>query len=136
MDRHSREILWKSLLIWAAIIPLAILNGIVREAFLRPWLGPSPALLTSGILLSGLIFLMAWLFIPRLQRPGKTIPTGKIGSAWLLLTVAFETGMGLAQGASASEPLANYNPQGGNLWLFVVLFTGCAPHLACRIRGC
>ncbi len=42
----------KSLLIWGSIIPLAILNGLLREKVIIPFISAEYGLLISAILLS------------------------------------------------------------------------------------
>lgn len=58
-----------------------------------------------------------------------------ISFVWILLTVLFEFGMGLATGSSVCELLKAYNPSSGNLWLLVVVATGAAPFLALKSRN-
>lgn len=58
----------KSLLIWLSITPLAILNGGLREYILLPQLG-AIAFPISGLLLLLCIFIVSYIFIPRLVQP-------------------------------------------------------------------
>ena len=55
----------KSLLIWLCFIPLAILNGGLRDYVLVRIIGERWALPTSGILLSIVIYIVSWLLLPR-----------------------------------------------------------------------
>ena len=122
----------KAMLIWLGIVPLAILNGILREALLGSLLG-NAALPLSGVLLCGLILLWSLWRIPRLGvQPDRVYR--QIGLLWLAATLLFETGMGLADGSSLTELLAAYDLRTGNLWLLVVLTTGCAPWIAAHLR--
>ena len=98
----------KSLIIWICFIPAAILNGGLREYVLAPAIGQKWALPASGIILSGLIFLIVW----------------------ILLTVIFEFATGLSGGNSIAELLAAYNPLTGNLWLLVLATTLFSPVVA------
>lgn len=133
--QRPRHVFLKAAAIWLTIVPCAILNGMLREELLRPLLGNPAALSISGILMIGLILLVALLFVPRLGSPGNPPPVWKIGLLWMVLTLLFETGIGVLQGASLSMILANYNPSDGNLRIFVVLFTVYAPQLAMRLRS-
>ena len=123
----------KSILIWLSIIPLAILNGAFREVFLTPRLGESFAQPISGAILLLLIFLVSFIFIPRI---GKGIPKiyWKIGILWVALTIVFEIGLGLAMGNTLAELLKAYDVTTGNLWLLVVLLTGVVPWLVAKIK--
>ena len=51
----------KSLFIWLCFIPVAILNGGLREYVLVEDIGEEWALPVSGIILSVCIFLITWL---------------------------------------------------------------------------
>ncbi len=73
-------------------IPLAILNGAVRESLLVPWLGRQTALPLSGVLLSCLIFLTTYLLF--LFMKASVRQAWQIGTIWLCLTVLFEFGFG------------------------------------------
>lgn len=123
----------KSILIWIAVIPLAILNGGLREKVIAPMIGEKYGLLLSGILLSLLIFILCYFFIHRIGK-GEANTYWYIGLLWMLLTVAFETVFGLVGGISFPEMLKAYDITTGNLWLVVVLFTGLSPWLAAKTR--
>jgi len=123
----------KSILVWLLIIPLAILNGTLREAFLIPWIGESYAEPVSVIILCLLIFIVSLVFIPRIgKEEQKTY--WKIGILWIVLTIVFETILGLAMGNSFRELLKAYDITTGNLWLIVVIFMGIAPWLVAKIK--
>ena len=123
----------KSILIWLLIIPLAVLNGGFRETFLTPRLGESYAQPVSGIMLLLLIFIVSFIFIPRIGK-GTPKTYWKIGILWLVLTIVFETILGLAMGNTLTELLKAYDLTTGNLWLLIVLFTGITPWIAARIK--
>ncbi|MDR2915128.1 MAG: hypothetical protein LBV74_09900 [Tannerella sp.] len=123
----------KSLLVWLLIIPLAILNGGLREKVIIPLIGTGYGYPISGILLCLLIFIICLIFIPRIGK-GTSKNYWQIGLLWLLLTIAFETIFGLFSGNTFSELLKAYNITTGNFWLLVVLFTGIAPWLAAKTR--
>lgn len=125
----------KALSIWGAILVLAILNGALREKVLMPALGAGTAFLLSGLFLSGLILLLAWLTLPWLgvsQRAGFL----SVGLFWLLLTLIFEFSFGiLLQGKSWQTLLQAYTFSNGNIWPLVLLITGAAPYVAAKLRG-
>ncbi len=123
----------KSLLIWLSIIPLAILNGLLREKVIIPLVGVEDGLPISAILLCLLILIISLIFIPRIGI-GMEKTYWQIGLLWLLLTVTFETVFGLLQGDTILELVKTYDITSGNLWLLVVLSTGIAPWLAAKTR--
>ena len=122
----------KSLFVWLMIIPLAVINGLVRDCAMQSLLGRY-ALPLSGIALCGLVLALAWLCIPRLgvSRPGQLVSMGLV---WAGLAVVFEGVLGLAMGRALAEVLAAYDMASGNLWLLVVLCVGCAPWVAAKMR--
>lgn len=124
----------KTLLIWVAILLLAMLNGVLRESVFIPQLGRAPGLLLSGLLLSVLILLVAYFSLPWLatRQPGQLVA---IGLGWLGLTLSFEFAFGLLQGTSLPVLLDAYTFKGGNIWPVVLLVTACAPYLAAKLRG-
>ena len=120
----------KSLIIWICFTPVAILNGGLREYVLEPAIGQKLALPVSGIILSGLIFLITWFMFPRLIKNITSRKRWLIGIVWVLLTVIFEFATGLSGGNSIAELLAAYNPLTGNLWLLVLAATLFSPVMA------
>jgi len=123
----------KSILVWLSIIPLAVLNGGFREKCLISWVGENYAEPISGFILCLLIFLVSFIFIPRIGK-GKSKTYWKIGGLWIGLTVVFETILGLALGKTLMELLKAYDVSTGNLWLLVVLFMGITPWFVAKIK--
>ena len=101
----------RSLLVWLCFIPVAILNGGLRQYVLVRWFGEVGANALSGVL----------------QKESY-----RIGIVWMLLTIGFEFTFGLIGGVSFRELLSAYNPMSGNLWLLVVITTFGAPRLVCE----
>ena len=116
----------KSVLIWLCFIPVAILNGGLREHVLDKVLGEKWALPVSGIVLSICIFLITWLLLPQIVRLSKKNCI-IIGLLWTFLTMLFEFASGLAGGSTLRELVAAYNPMTGNLWLLVLATTLLSP---------
>ena len=123
----------KSLLIWLAIIPCAILNGAFREAVINPLIGEKYGEPLSGVLLCIILFVVCWFFIPRIGR-GTAKIYWKIGLLWVILTILFEFGFGLLTGDTLAELIKAYDITTGNLWSLIVLFTGIAPWLTAKMR--
>ena len=123
----------QGLLAWLFILALAIANGLLRESVLLPALGRTGALVASGLLLSTLIALVAFVLV-RLQR--ATVAQGlRIGLGWLALTVAFEFAFGrYVQHKAWSELLEAYTFRDGNLWPLVLAVTLLAPPAAALAR--
>ena len=126
--------LLKSLIVWICFIPVAILNGGLREYVLVRLVGEETALPVSGILLSVFIFLVTWLVLPRLVKDCGMKDCWAIGLCWALLTVAFESAAGIAGSSTVTEILAAYNPLTGNLWVLVLAATMLSPVLLKVLR--
>ena len=123
----------KSLFIWLCFIPVAILNGGLREYVWVTTIGARWALPVSGIILSVCIFLITWMLLPRMIKAFTSKDSWLIGISWALLTIAFEFAAGLAGGSTVSELLAAYNPLSGNLWLLVLATTLLSPIIVKRL---
>jgi hypothetical protein len=126
----GRAVLW-----WAAILVLAIANGILRDTLLVAAMGPFAALVTSGIVLSLVIVVVAYIAVPGLgSLEGSQY--WLVGVAWLALTLVFELGLGLlVQQQSPSQLLRAYTFEGGNLWPVVLVVTLVSPRLAAFLRA-
>lgn len=124
----------KAVLLWLAILVLAILNGALREVMLIPAWGSYAGLVVSGMILSICIFLVAsaaapW-FGPLTSRQWLWV-----GSFWLLLTVVFEFAFGrFVQHKSWADLLHAYSFQGGNIWPIVLFVTFVSPWSAAKLR--
>lgn len=116
----------KITLIWICFIPVAIINGGFRDYLLDKYLPKNISIAISGIILSGLIFVITMLLLPRIKRLSEK-DCVKIGVQWMLLTVVFEFYFGLSSGSTWSELIEAYNPLKGNLWILVLLSTFLSP---------
>lgn len=117
--------------IWCSILPLAILNGGLRESVLSR-LG-SIALPLSGLILCVCIFAMAFIFVPRIKKCTSR-DYMVFGLIWFLLTNLFDWVMLVGQGGNVGELWKAYDWRTGNLWTLVVLTAAIAPYLAGRLK--
>jgi len=123
----------KSFLIWLAIIPLAFLNGVLREMVINPIIGAEYGHPISCFSLCLFIFIICLFSIPRIGRgTAKTYLT--IGLCWMLLTILFESCLELQSGNTFAGVIKTYDISTGNLWLLVVLFVGIAPRLTAKMK--
>jgi hypothetical protein len=58
-----------------------------------------------------------------------------VGATWLALTLAFEFGLGLAQGKNLSIILDAYKFKEGNIWPLVLVTVAVAPAVGAYVRG-
>lgn len=119
-----------ALLAWAAIVPLAIANGALREAVLVRIFGAKPARTLSGVLLSAVIFGWTWWVAPWIGR--ATVPAWlALGVGWTVLTIAFEFLFGrLVARRTWDELLRPYRFENGEIWPIVLLVVAASPALA------
>jgi len=117
----------RALLIWFALLALAIVNGALREALLVPWWGRGIAQAVSTVLLSGFIVAIGWWATPWIA-PRSAAEAWAIGLGWVTLTLAFEfLGGHFLFGKSWSELLADYNLLAGRIWVMVLVATLLTP---------
>ena len=121
----------QAVLAWVLIIPLAILNGGLRERVLNK-LGDI-ALPLSGVILSICILMMAYILIPKIKncKKGDYLVFGLL---WFILSNLFDLLMYLSEGGGFIDLLHSYNFLSGNLWILVVFTTLVAPTLAAKIK--
>ena len=123
----------KSLLIWLCFIPVAILNGGLREYVLVRMIGDKWALPVSGIILSVCIFLITLALLPRAIKACTSKDCWLTGICWAVMTVVFELAAVAAGSNTAEERLAAYNPLTGNLWLLVLTTTLLSPVITLNV---
>lgn len=122
----------RSLLVWCAIIPIAIANGAVRDVLIAPRVGEASAHVISTSLLCVAILGWTWLTIAWI-RPADGRASVRIGCFWLALTVAFEFLAGhFVFGTPWARLVADYNLTEGRIWVLVPATTAIAPWLALR----
>ena len=132
-ERIRAQTLVKAVLVWGAILLVAILNGVLRHTVLVHFLGSTVARALSGVILCLCIVAAATFASPWLG-PHRRSPRFLIGALWLALTVVFELTVTYAQHTSWQQVAGAYTLQGGNLWPLVLLTTFIAPWLGARIR--
>jgi len=98
-------------------------------------LGKPAGLILSGVLLSGLILVVAYFSLPLIGQV-SVASYAVIGVGWLCLTLEFEFTFGrIIQGKPWSRLLEAYTFRGGNIWPIVLLVVAVAPYVAAKIRG-
>jgi len=120
----------RAILIWLALLAVAIVNGGLRESVLVPWLGRGLAQAASTVLLSGFIAVIAWFAMPWIA-PRSAEEAWAVGFGWVTLTLAFEfLGGHFLFGKSWTELAVDYNVLAGRIWVLVLVVTLLAPVIA------
>ena len=118
----------KYFLLWLPMILIAVLNGTARDLGYKKYLGELLARQLSTIVLIIVFGIYIGLVLQK-YPPANLGQSVKIGILWLVLTLAFEFGLGLAGGKSWAELLSDYNILQGKLWVLVLLWVAVAPYL-------
>ena len=121
-----------AILIWIMIIPIAILNGGLREYVLVK-LGILARPL-SGIILSICIFVVAYFLIPKIENCVKRDYI-MFGVIWFILTNLFDLVAYIKDGGGFIDLVQSYNILTGNTWFLVVLSVLFAPITVMKIRN-
>ncbi len=114
---------------WFLLLVIAVASGGLRTSFLQPALGELRAH-QAGTLIVCVVFaaLIAWFTHAAALTPRQAIP---IGVLWVIMTVAFETGMvRVWMGRPWSDVFADYNLLKGRIWPLVLLTLLVAPCIA------
>jgi hypothetical protein len=122
----------KYFIAWFPMLVIAILNGALRDLGYKKLVGELTAhQISTGSLI--LVFsLYIWFIVSRFP-PHSGRQAILLGIFWVVLTLLFEFGFGLARGKALDELLADYNILKGRLWLLVPLFVATAPYLFYKI---
>lgn len=127
--------IWRAMVVWLAVLALAVLNGGAREAWLIPRLGPTAGRILSTLSLCGLVFLVTWLTIGWI-RPATAGGALLVGVLWLVLTLAFEFGAGhYLFHKPWTVLLEDYDVSRGRIWPAVLVVVLLAPLWTARMRG-
>ena len=119
--------LFRAIIVWFAILLLAIVNGALREKILNPRLGETSGHIASTLILSVLVVLVSWLSMSWIG-PTNLREAIIMGSGWLVLTLSFEFLAGhYLFGTSWEKLLADYDLSRGRIWPLVLLTTLLSP---------
>lgn len=128
-------LIFKGTLIWLMIVVIAIANGAVREKLLIPIIGSGISLPVSGLLLSLLIFIVAYVSVPYFgygERNGYIA----VGVLWFFLTLAFEFLFGhFIGGKPWADILQVFNIRSGDLFAIALITTLVSPWFSAKLRG-
>jgi len=115
--------MYLSLLItWLLFIPIAILNGSIRNFLYAPYTGELLAHQISTLILITLFILISYLRHAKLFTTSTFSKLLSIGSFWVFLTILFEFGFGhFIMDNPWSRLIADYNILTGRIWgLFLI----------------
>ncbi len=125
----------RALAVLALIVVAEVINGTARALVVAPLLGDFTARQIGVLTGCVLIGVVAWACSPWLAARTRGAQWG-VGALWVVLMLAFELAVGRwLAGASWARIASDYNlAQGGLLGLGMV-WLGCAPWVAARLRS-
>ncbi len=113
------------------MIALAVANGSLRQFGYARYMSELHAHQVST--LTAIILFAIYIgLVLRRWPPVSAQQALAVGLMWLLLTIAFEFGLGLSTGASWQKLLHDYNIAAGRVWILVPAWLGIAPYLFYR----
>lgn len=124
----------RAMLAWLLMIPVAILNGGLRQSVFVPAVGELRGHQLSVLTGSAAFFAVIYALLHRDAARYSDRWLLGLGGVWVAATVIFEFGFGhWVMGNSWSRLLADYNIFAGRLWTVVLAVIGVAPLLVKRI---
>lgn len=124
----NTKIIIRALLTWILFIPIAILNGILRNDVYQQYtgelLGHQISTITGSIAFVALVYLMMGKLVKDLE--GKHLIW--IGLVWIAMTICFEFPFGhYVIGHSWQKLFHDYNILEGRIWILFLLVCACSP---------
>lgn len=125
----------RALGVWVLLVPVAVINGGIRQELISPRTGDTAGRAISTVMLCAAILVLSWLTIGWM-RPATARDAWRIGALWVTLTLAFEFLVGhYVFGTPWLQLLADYNVLRGRIWVLVLITTAIAPWLAAQSCG-
>jgi hypothetical protein len=121
-------------LAWIPMLVIAIANGALRQSTFGKVMSEPHAHQLSTLIGSACIGAFIW-FVIRTWPPSSSREAFFIGLLWGLLTVAFESFMGLVlQHRTLSQILHEYNLLAGRVWVLFLIWLVVSPWLFFRLQ--
>jgi hypothetical protein len=124
----------RGILVFLFIMALETVHGILRGLFLVPRIGETLSGLVGWPVAMVIVMVVSTLLIGWTRLTG-TAALLRLGIVWAVLTLVFETAVGLLRGLDAARLWAEINPFSGGLMLYSLVVMLFAPLVATRIRG-
>lgn len=112
---------------WVLMVPIAFINGIVRDSVVAPRTGELSAHQMSVFTGSSLFFTLIYAMWHRDVERIDDRSLMKIGGVWTAATIVVECGLGRARGMSWEDIFHDYDVLDGRLWPVVLLVIGTSP---------
>jgi len=126
-------ILIRAILAWALIIAAESVHGALRRLLLDPDTTFALRQVSVGVAVL-IVFAVTWTSSRWMAVQGTGALLG-IGLLWVVLTLAFEFGLGHAIGMSTRQIAEGYDLSRGNIMPLGLLATALAPWIVARLRS-
>jgi len=123
----------RALLVWLLMMAVESIHGVLRNRLLAPLAGDFRARQIGVFIGAALILGIAVLLIDWI-RPNSERSLVVIGALWLVLTLAFEFGLGRKLERPWGALLADYDLARGGLLSIGMVVLALSPWIAARIR--
>jgi hypothetical protein len=123
----SSSIWLRIILTWLLFLPIPIINGLLREKWYKKAVGETAAHQIGTVVVSGFFLLYAYISLASVMNSFTNFQLWLIGFVWLVLTLVFEFGLGLANGRSWEYMLADYKIWRGRIWVIVLMVVLVSP---------
>jgi hypothetical protein len=118
----------KILRVWLVLAGLMVCNGVLRVGILSKVLPPRLSEIVSA-LLGVVIVISASRSFLRGERPQTMDEVYRVAGLWLILTLVFETSVGVLGGLTWRELIAAYAVWDGAVWPLVLISVVAAPFI-------
>jgi hypothetical protein len=117
-------------LTWFLFIPIAIINGAVREKFYKSYVGDLPAHQISTVIASVAFITLSYFMLRSVISNVDIRDLFMIGLFWVLLTMVFEFGFGhYVDRVSWARLFADFNFFKGRVWGLFLLIIFLSPYI-------
>jgi hypothetical protein len=120
--------------VWLLLMTAEVVHGVIRTLVLTPVVGDFRAR-QLGVFTGSLLILLITALTIRWIRASRPRTLLTIGSAWVVLTVAFEISLGRMMGYSWERLGSDYNMLEGGLLPIGFVIMATSPLIAARLRG-
>lgn len=124
----------RAVLTWLLMVPVAVLNGLVRESVVRPRIGELRAHQVSVVTGSTGFLALVYALWRDDVADVQDRDLVRMGAWWVVATIIFEFGFGrFLRGFSWRALLHDYNVREGRLWIVVLLVMLFSPVVTKRV---
>src|SRR5689334_6245362 len=119
-------VLRRALAVWLILLSAESIHGVFRRLILEPWIGDFSARQISVFTGAALILIVSYSLIDWI-RPRTSRQLTLIGMTWVVLTLAFEVGIGRLIGYSWDRIVSDFNLGRGGLLGIGLLIMAFSP---------